>query len=291
MKRLLVFGLVLLVPHAAQAACVSIVGSGLAFGGYTGLVISTITGTVTLQNCTASFGYSVGLNTGLTGGAVTTRKMTSGGNSLSYALYRESARTTNWGNTKGTDAVAGTSPATAGSSVPLTVYGTLTALQYPTPGAYTDTITATAQNSGSQTGSFTVTATVVATCTISTTNLVFGNYSGLLIDSTSSLSITCTNTTPYNVGLSAGNSGGTVTNRKMRGPSPALASYSLYRDIGRSTNWGQTVGTDTVAGTGTGVPQALTVYGEVAGGLDQIAAGNTINPGSYTDTVVATVTY
>jgi spore coat protein U-like protein len=51
-----------------------------------------------------------------------------------------------------------------------------------------------------------------------------------------------------------------------------------------STNWGNTVGTDTVAGTGNGAAQALTVYG-------QIAAGLYVTPGSYTDTITATVTY
>jgi spore coat protein U-like protein len=285
MKRLLVFGLVLLVPHAAQAACVSIVGSGLAFGGYTGLVITNITGTVTLHNCTASFGYSVGLNAGLTGGAVTTRKMTSGGNSLSYALYQESGRITNWGNTKGTDAVAGTSPATAGSDVGLTVYGALTALQYPTPGSYTDTIIATAQNSGSQTGSFTVTATVVATCTISATALAFGTYAGTQLDATSTLSVTCTNTTPYNVGLSAGNgNGATVTTRRMVGKDSNGLHYALLSDAARTVNWGNTVNTDTVAGAGTGSVKTLTVYGRVA-------PNQFISPANYNDVIVATVTY
>ena len=44
------------------------------------------------------------LETG-TGGTVTARKMTSGANTLSYGLYQDIARATNWGNTPGTDTV------------------------------------------------------------------------------------------------------------------------------------------------------------------------------------------
>src|SRR4051812_6590950 len=59
------------------------------------------------------------------------------------------------------------------------------------------------------------------------------------------------NTTSYNVGLNAGNgSGATVTNRMMSGSSGATLPYTLYRDAARTSNWGQTSGTDTVAGVG-----------------------------------------
>jgi spore coat protein U-like protein len=44
------------------------------------------------------------------------------------------------------------------------------------------------------------------------------------------------------------------------------------------------VGTDTVAGTGTGATQTLTVYGS-------IPAGQVVTPGTYRDTVNVIVTY
>ena len=98
-------------------------------------------------------------------------------------------------------------------------------------------------------------------------------------------SVTCTNTTTYNVGLNAGlASGATVTTRKMTGPLLSMLAYSLYSDSARSVNWGQTVGIDTVSGTGSGSAQSLTVYGLPP-------ATQYVNPGNYTDTITATVTY
>ena len=61
-------------------------------------------------------------------------------------------------------------------------------------------------------------------------------------------------------------------------------NYSLYTDIARSTVWGNTVGTDTKSGTGNGSAQTLTVYG-------QLPAGQYPTPGSYSDTITATITY
>ncbi|MBV8493465.1 MAG: spore coat U domain-containing protein, partial [Alphaproteobacteria bacterium] len=105
------------------------------------------------------------------------------------------------------------------------------------------------------------------------------------VSQTGSLTVTCTNTTPYNVGLDKGSgTGATITNRLMTGPSSATVTYGLFQDSGHSTNWGNTVGTDTVAGTGNGSAQTLTVYGH-------IAPQTTPQPGAYADTVNVTVTF
>ncbi|HUB48625.1 MAG TPA: spore coat U domain-containing protein [Acetobacteraceae bacterium] len=132
---------------------------------------------------------------------------------------------------------------------------------------------------------FQVTATVLSTCLISASNLGFGNYSGAAATGTATITVTCTNTSPYNVGLNAGTaSGATVTSRKMVGPGGATLAYQLTQDSAHVVNWGQTVGTDTVAGTGNGSAQTLTVYG-------QVAAGQYVAPGAYSDTITATITY
>jgi spore coat protein U-like protein len=115
--------------------------TSLAFGNYTGAVNnSTSTVTVTCTNTTT---YTVGLSAGLaTGATVTTRQMaiTQPAGALNYALYSDSGRSSNWGNTSATNWVSGTGN---GAAQPLTVYGQIPANQYVTPGAYTDTITAT----------------------------------------------------------------------------------------------------------------------------------------------------
>jgi spore coat protein U-like protein len=137
------------------------------------------------------------------------------------------------------------------------------------------------------TASMSVTATVQATCVITTTTMAFGTYTGLVATSTATLTVTCTNTSPYTVGLSAGagvSPTATVTTRHMTGPGTGL-NYVLTQDAAHATNWGNTPGTDTPAsanGTGSGV--ALTVYG-------QVAAGQYLTPGSYSDTVTATVNF
>jgi spore coat protein U-like protein len=135
------------------------------------------------------------------------------------------------------------------------------------------------------TATMAVTATVDSTCLISATPLAFGAYAGTQTDATSTLTVTCSNTTPYNVGLDAGlATGATVTSRAMTGPASATLAYALFQETTRTTNWGNTVGTDTVAGTGNGSAQGLTVYGRVA-------AGQFVTPGAYSDTITATVTY
>ncbi len=159
------------------------------------------------------------------------------------------------------------------------------ALSAPVLGISALGLAPTATLAATVTTTFAVTATVQATCLVSATSMAFGTYTGLVATSTSTVSVTCTNTTPYNVGLSAGlATGATVTTRQMTGPASALLGYSLFSDSARTVNWGQTVGTDTVAGTGNGSAQALTVYG-------QVATAQYLAPGAYTDTLTATVTY
>ena len=54
------------------------------------------------------------------------------------------------------------------------------------------------------TGSFTVNVLVSATCAITANPMIFPPYTGTIGTATTTLSITCTNTTPYSVGLNAG---------------------------------------------------------------------------------------
>ena len=105
------------------------------------------------------------------------------------------------------------------------------------------------------TSTFTVQMTVTSSCVInSASTLNFGNQGVLVanVDNTSTLQVQCTNTTPYNIGLDAGTgTGATVAARKMTNGANTI-TYSLYSDSGRTTVWGNTVGTNTVSATGTG---------------------------------------
>lgn len=131
---------------------------------------------------------------------------------------------------------------------------------------------------------FAVTATVQASCSVSASALAFGTYSTAQLDATSTVTVTCSNTTPYTVGLDAGTStGATVTTRKMVNGANTL-NYTLFNDAARTTNWGNTAPTNWVSGTGNGSAQALTVYG-------RIPANQFVNPVAYNDTIAVTVTY
>ena len=61
-------------------------------------------------------------------------------------------------------------------------------------------------------------------------------------------------------------------------------TYGLYRDTSRTLPWGDTSGTNTLGGTGSGITQSLPVYA-------RIPPQNTPTPGTYSDTIVVTVTY
>ena len=143
-----------------------------------------------------------------------------------------------------------------------------------------------AAQAATATSSMSVTATVSTTCAVSATPLAFGTYAASTASTGSStIGVTCTNGTAYSVGLDAGaGSGATTSNRLLTGSGGGTLAYTLYRDSGRTQNWGNTIGTDTQSGTGTGLAQTLNVYG-------RIAAGATALAGSYTDTVTVTLTY
>jgi spore coat protein U-like protein len=141
---------------------------------------------------------------------------------------------------------------------------------------------------GSDTDTFEVTATVLASCEVSASDLVFGNYDPIAasnLDADATLSITCTNGTPYHVGLGLGNgSGASLATRQMtRDGDTATLGYALYQDDQRSVLWGETGG-DRLAGTGAGTTQSIDVYGRAP--MQQSAPA-----GNYADTIVVTVTW
>ncbi|HEX4894717.1 MAG TPA: spore coat U domain-containing protein [Solimonas sp.] len=137
------------------------------------------------------------------------------------------------------------------------------------------------------TGSFLVSTTVLKSCTVAPTPLAFASYSPSGdVDGTSTIAVLCTLNTPYKIALDKGANGAAVTTRKMKLTTGAdTLNYSLFSDSNRSANWGETLGTDTVDATGTGLLVTHTVYG-------RIAASQTTSPaGIYNDTIQVTVNY
>ncbi|WP_161989015.1 Csu type fimbrial protein [Sphingomonas glacialis] len=266
----------------AGAACtISVVSAN--FGSYSGSALDPGAVPVTIS-CASGEAYDVGLSAGMGQGAtVSSRKLTGpGGAVLAYTLFQDPGRSIVWGNTSGTNSETGTG---TDSEQILNMYPRLAAGQFIAPGTYTDTVTARVSSSSTETTTFTITAIVQAACTVESQSLSFGGYAGLETDGVAVVTVTCTNTTTYNLGLSVGDgNGATITTRRMTGPSSATLDYQLFQDSGRTTNWGDTVGADTMAGTGTGSAQSLSISG-------RIPSAQWVRPGSYSDVVIATVSY
>lgn len=275
--------------------------------------VDDTTATFTI-NCTGTANQTVRLCVEFSPGqtnAAGNRRLASGSERLVQELYSDASRTTIWGSwglattAYGLYPIGTTYDLALGSSgsagTTLTVYGRVFANQTTSgPGSYVWTMTTapaagydyktaaacpTGTRQATSSGS-TWTATINANCNVSATNVDFGSVGVLAsnVDSTGSVTVRCTDSTPYNIGLSAGTgSGATVASRRMTSGVKTV-TYSLYSDSGRTSVWGNTIGTDSVSGTGTGLDQPYAVYARAP-------AQTTPAPGTYTDTIVVTVTY
>lgn len=147
---------------------------------------------------------------------------------------------------------------------------------------------------GTSTSNMSVSATVSNNCTISAGALAFGSYDPIVtnattaLDQTATLTVTCTQGASATVTLGQGANADTGSTddaplRRLNTGSEYL-SYALYSDSARTTVFGNTAGTG-AAYTGTGSSGTITVYGRITAG--QTSA----NAGSYSDTVVATITF
>ena len=146
---------------------------------------------------------------------------------------------------------------------------------------------------GTVTNTFQAKIVIQNTCAVNLTaptDLDFGTQGVLSanVDTTSTIAFTCTSGATYNIGLNAGANASTandVNTRRMTDGSSHYVAYQMYTATGRSgAQWGNTVLTDTQAGTGTGTAQTTTVYGRVPPQATPPA-------GNYADTVTVTVTY
>lgn len=133
----------------------------------------------------------------------------------------------------------------------------------------------------------TISATVIADCSITTSNIAFGNQ-GLLntaLTANGAISVQCTNGSPYTIALDKGTtSGATLLDRQLKSGSNVV-HYQLYSDSARTTVWGDgTSGAPTLGKTGTGGIQSWPVYA-------RIPVQTTPATGTYTDTITATVSF
>ncbi len=137
------------------------------------------------------------------------------------------------------------------------------------------------------TGTMPVSALVIKTCLVAATPMLFGSYTssnGTPTTTTATITVTCTYGTTYQVGLDAGTSSGATTSNRSMTYLTHLLGYGIYLDSAHTNNWGNNQGVDTSAGTGNGLVQSITAYG-------QMAAGQYVVPGAYADTITVSTYY
>ncbi len=301
-------------PAAAQSCNFNI--SNLSFGNIDVTTNSTFTSTATFSaSCTGTASATVRVCPNIDAGSGGTstgspRLMLSGGDQLNFNLYQDGGYTTVWGSNLW--GFSGTFPSptiditlngSGSGNANQTIFGQVWSGQRTLPaGSYASAFTggqvtvaydyatmgscATIGSSHGTSAPFTASATNVTTCSVSASSVNFGS-TGVLqsaLDATGSIGVTCTNSAPYTVALDGGTTGAAdPVQRKMSKASEQIA-YGLYQNLAHTQPWGDSVGSNTASGTGSGLLQTLTVYGRVP-------AQATPSPGTYSDTVVVTLSY
>lgn len=145
---------------------------------------------------------------------------------------------------------------------------------------------------GTATDNISVSATVAADCNITANALSFGTYdtlAGTAVDQSANLDVACTTGTAATVTLGQGanadtGSSAAVPLRRMSDGATGFLSYTLYSDSGYTTVFGDTAPTGAAYTAATNGTSQVVVYG-------RITASQDVPVGSYTDTVLATITF
>lgn len=142
-----------------------------------------------------------------------------------------------------------------------------------------------------QTATIGVSATISGTCTISATALAFGSLvtTSSNTDVNSTVTVNCSNTLPYTVGIDDGAFAGAVgTHPRQMNSGGNRLGYQVYTDVAGGTifdnNVGAGAGINIISGTGSGSAANITVFG-------RLPTQATPAFGAYTDTLTVTVSY
>lgn len=148
-------------------------------------------------------------------------------------------------------------------------------------------LVATPAAAGTNSATLTVTAEVVASCEVSDATLAWtglGVLNGTDHDTSTSMAITCTDGSDYNVTMGAGNNE-TGGQRSMLGAANGdTIPYDLYLGVPASGTV-LPVSSAVAAGTGNGAAQSLTIGGRIPSSAANVSAD------SYSDSVAVTITF
>jgi len=147
--------------------------------------------------------------------------------------------------------------------------------------------TSRAQATYTATAGMPVRMEIVASCTVSASDLDFGAYASnqnTPVQGQTVIQLLCGTGTIAELSLDAGSGPGGNTNRRRMeqdGGSDRL-DYGLYQDPGRTLHWGDRSGVDTLEVQATGMPQTVPVYGQIPG-------GQRVRDGIYSDLITVRV--
>ena len=255
---------------------------------------------ITPQTETITLCGNFGAGTGGASGGL--RHSTAPGGVLDFVLYTTGGHTTPWGSVDAPSLgdpfrieleVTGTSASRTLQLHGLVPAGQATAVagQYQSSFTTADAVFVYAEGDldcaapsggANATAPFAMSATVIANCLLETDSLDFGT-AGLIgdnIDATTDLALTCTSGTGYSISIGGGGAGD--PEQRLLQSGDHSVRYDLYSNAPRTQPWGTAPGS-IVTGDGDGTEHIYTVYGRIP---PQPAAA-----GSYTDTVVVTITY
>jgi spore coat protein U-like protein len=142
------------------------------------------------------------------------------------------------------------------------------------------------QNLNPSQAPFTVSANVSASCLVTASDARFGAKLKLdaEVDTANQIIVRCSAGIPYQIGLDGGQAGASdPASREMRNGAHRVL-YGIFADAARKKGWGNSLGENTVSGTGTGGVQGYTGY-------LRIHPQATPPAGTYSDRIVVTVTY
>lgn len=299
----------------AQAQSCSFSIGNLNFGTISLAAGGAIDSTSTFNaNCTGTPGatvrvcVSLGAGSGSAGAGGSPRFMTNGTNTLAYNMFTDAARTNVWGSSSGLLGLFGAVSlsvslnAQGSGTANRTIYGRINSGQQVTPPGLYQSVFSGADSSityqylsllncisilsPTVNAPFTVQANLLPSCTVSATPLDFGTAGNLnqVLDGISAITATCPNTVPFTIGLNGGNAAASdPTQRKMSKGSDQI-TYGLYQNASRTVPWGDLAGSNINSLIGSGSSQSITVYG-------RIPIQSARPAGTYTDTVVVTLTY
>jgi spore coat protein U-like protein len=312
----LVLCLLLLASGRVHAETCTATASSINFGNVSPIAGTAVAGTGTVSiTCTwSAVTLTPSVEVCLNAGATSPRTMSNGSNTMQYDLYQDNAHSVIWGsvyNSTTPISVQLNKPATGTTaSTTVTYYGLIAANQPTVPTVNNSSTVYSQSFAGNQTSlnygfyvllaptcaslttpdgtfPFTASATVVNNCLISATNVNFGT-AGVLSSSLAaagSISALCTNGDAFRISLNGGASGNVAARALQLQGGGGAVNYQLYSDSAHSIPWGDgTVGTSMVTGTGSGNAQSISVYG-------QVPAQATPAPGSYSDTITATIVF